>query len=335
MTHFPVTNSNLSATHIGLFLQEKYSFSQDTKCQLIKAGINDTYLVTDNSDKFVFRVYSLNWRSKTEIDEEIKMLNQLKENAISISYPLSDKENSYIQILSAPEGERFAVLFTFAPGEKQHLISEETHFQIGQLIARIHRITHDQKVNRVEYSPEVILIDSLKKLSSFLTNDTAEMNFMKSAQSYLFKEFKNADTSKIRQGVVHLDIWFDNLNITNDNKVTIFDFDFCGNGWLCLDIAYYILQLHNIEKYKAKDYQPKVDSFLKGYESITPISAEEKRLIPILGVSLYFFYLGVQCQRYDNWSNSFLSENYLKRFINGLVKRYYDIYKLGNNKNYT
>ncbi|RRN76387.1 aminoglycoside phosphotransferase, partial [Pseudoxanthomonas sp. SGD-10] len=219
MTHFPVTNSNLSATHIGLFLQEKYSFSQDTKCQLIKAGINDTYLVTDNSDKFVFRVYSLNWRSKKEIDEEIKMLNQLKENAISISYPLSDKENNYIQTLSAPEGERFAVLFTFASGEKQHLISEETHFQIGQLIAKIHRITHNQKLNRVDYSPEVILIDSLKKVSSFLSNDTEEMNFMKSAQSYLFKEFKNADTSKIRQGVVHLDIWFDNLNITNDNKV--------------------------------------------------------------------------------------------------------------------
>ena len=86
MTYFPVTNSNLSATHIGMFLQEKYSLSKDTKCQLIKAGINDTYLVTDNSEKFVFRVYSLNWRSKTEIDEEIKLLNQLKENAIPISY---------------------------------------------------------------------------------------------------------------------------------------------------------------------------------------------------------------------------------------------------------
>jgi Ser/Thr protein kinase RdoA (MazF antagonist) len=163
MTHFPVTNSNLSATHIGLFLQEKYSFSQDTKCQLIKAGINDTYLVTDNSDKFVFRVYSLNWRSKTEVDEEIKILNQLKENAISISYPLLDKENNYIQTLSAPEGERFAVLFTFASGEKQHIVSEETHFQIGQLIARVHRITLNQKLNRVDYSSEVILIDSLKK----------------------------------------------------------------------------------------------------------------------------------------------------------------------------
>ncbi len=329
MTHFPVTNSNLSATHIALFLQEKYSLSKNTKCQLIKAGINDTYLITDNFDKFVFRVYSLNWRSKTEIDEEIKLLNQLKEHDIYISYALLDKENNYIQTLKAPEGDRFAVLFTFASGEKLHIISEETHFQIGQLMARIHKITHNQNLNRIDYSAEVILIDSLKKVSSFLANETEEMQFMKSAQSYLLKEFENADTSQIRQGVVHLDIWYDNLNITTDNKVTIFDFDFCGNGWLCLDIAYYIMQLHNIEKYEAQDYQPKVDSFLKGYESITPISTEEKRLIPILGVSLYFFYLGIQCQRYDNWSNSFLSENYLKRFINGLVKRYYDIYRLG------
>lgn len=334
MTYFPVTNSNLSATHIALFLQDKYSLSKECKCQLIKAGINDTYLVTDNSSKYVFRVYSLNWRSITEIEEEIKLLNKLKENGISISYPLPDKENNYIQTLNAPEGERFALLFTYAPGEKQHIISEETHFQIGQLIARIHTITNNQKINRITYTPEVILIDSLKKISAFLKSDTEEMNFMRSAQTYLLKEFENADISQIRQGIVHLDIWFDNLNINTDNQATIFDFDFCGNGWLCLDIAYYILQLHNIEKYEVKDYQPKVDSFLKGYESITPISAEERRLIPMLGVSLYFFYLGVQCQRYDNWSNSFLSENYLKRFINGLVKRYYNIYQLGSDNKF-
>lgn len=333
MSYFPVTNSNLSATHLGLFLQTKYSLSKSTTCQLIKSGLNDTYLVTDNSDKFVFRIYSLNWRTKAEIEEEIKLLNQLKQNAISISHPLTDNENTYIQTLNAPEGERFAVLFTFASGEKQHIILAETHFQIGQLMARLHKVTQNQKLNRTDYSPKVILIDSLKKISPFLTSTTEEMNFMKSAQKYLLKEFESANTSQIRQGIVHLDIWFDNLNVTQDNKVTIFDFDFCGNGWLSLDVAYYILQLHNIEKYEAKDYLPKVESFIKGYESITPISAEEKRLIPMLGVSLYFFYLGVQCERYDNWSNSFLSENYLKRYINGLVKRYYEIYKLGDNEN--
>jgi Ser/Thr protein kinase RdoA (MazF antagonist) len=332
MTYFPVTNSNLSATHISLFLQEKYSFSNDTHCKLIRAGINDTYLVTDHSAKFVFRIYSLNWRTHTEITEEIKLLNQLKENNISVSYPLPDKENNYIQTLNAPEGDRFAVLFSYADGQKLHLFSAETHFQIGQLMARFHTVTNNQRLNRVDYSAEVILVDPLKKVSEFLSADTEEMRFMQAAQKYLVKEFQQADISQMRQGAVHLDIWFDNLNITADNKVTIFDFDFCGNGWLCLDIAYYILQLHNIERYEPKDYQPKLESFLKGYESITQISNEEKRLIPMLGVSLYFFYLGIQCQRFENWSNSFLSENYLKRFINGLVKRYFDIYGLGNNK---
>jgi len=332
MTYFPVSNSNLSAKHLGLFLQEKYSLSKDTECKLIKAGINDTYVVTGNADKFVFRVYSLNWRTKAEIGEEIKLLNQLKQNAISISYPLTDKENNYIQTLNAPEGDRFAVLFTFANGEKLHIIPKETHFQIGRLMAQIHKITCNHKLSRIDYSPEVILVDSLKKVTTFLSTDSEEFKFMLSAQKYLLNELGNADISQIRQGIVHLDIWFDNINITNDNEVTIFDFDFCGNGWLCLDIAYYILQLHNIEKYEAKDYQPKVDSFINGYETITQISDEERRLIPGLGVSLYFFYLGIQCQRYDNWSNSFLSENYLKRFINGLVKRYYDIYNLVDNK---
>ncbi|MDO9257500.1 MAG: phosphotransferase [Bacteroidales bacterium] len=333
MTHFPVTNSNLSAKHLGHFLQEKYSLGKNTECQLIRAGINDTYLVTDNSEKFVFRVYSLNWRTRAEINEEINLLLELKQNNLPVSFPLPDAENNFIQILNAPEGDRFAVLFTFAQGEKEHNSSVETHFQIGQLMARFHTATNNRRLDRVDYSPQVILIDSLKQVSKFLTAGTEEMSFMQSAQKYLLQEFQKADTTQMRQGIVHLDIWFDNMNITKENEVTLFDFDFCGNGWLCLDIAYYILQLHNIEKYEAKDYQPKVDSFIKGYESITQISDEEKRLIPILGVSLYFFYLGIQCQRYDNWSNSFLSENYLKRYINGLVKRYHDIYKPGDNKN--
>lgn len=329
MKQFPVTNSTLSAAHIALFLQEKYSLSKDTKCKLIKAGINDSYLVTDKLDKFVFRVYSFNWRSKTEIIEEINLLNQLKQNGIPVSYPISDQDNHYIQMMNAPEGERFSVLFSYASGEKLHIISAENHFRIGQLMARLHQITYNQKLNRVNYTPEVILIDSLKQVASFLNADSEEMQFMLSAQNYLLQEFQNADTSQIRQGIVHLDIWFDNLNITDENEVTLFDFDFCGNGWLALDISYYIMQLHNIEKYEVTDYQPKVDSFIQGYESITRISDEEKRLFPALGVSLYFFYLGIQCQRFDNWSNSFLNENYLKRFINGLVKRYFDIYNLG------
>jgi Ser/Thr protein kinase RdoA (MazF antagonist) len=63
---------------------------------------------------------------------------------------------------------------------------------------------------------------------------------------------------------------------------------------------------------------------MDGYESVTPVSDEEKRLLPALGVSMYFFYLGVQAQRFDNWSNVFLNETYLKRFISLLVRKYFE-----------
>jgi Ser/Thr protein kinase RdoA (MazF antagonist) len=333
MKHFPVTHSILSAEHITLFLEETYFLNNNITCRLIKSGINDTYLVTTIDNKFVFRIYSFNWRSETEIREEIRLLNDLNQHEIPVSYPVPDKNKQYIQILNAPEGDRFAVLFSYAAGEKLNITSEENHFRIGQLMARFHAITIDQSLNRIDYTPKVILIEPMKQITRFLSPESEEMQFMQTTQKHLLQEFQNADISQLRKGVVHMDIWFDNLNITDNNEITLFDFDFCGKGWIAFDIAYYILQLHNVEKYEINDYQPKVDSFLKGYESLKSITAEEKRLLPILGVSMYFFYLGIQCQRFDNWSNSFLNENYLKRFINGLVKRYYEIYELGGDKN--
>ncbi|WP_207765260.1 phosphotransferase [Solitalea longa] len=300
----------------------------NTQCRIIKAGINHTYRVTDQSTQYAFRVYSLNWRTIKEIEEEISLLNLLKEEGVSVSYPIADKDSNFIQTLNAPEGPRLGVLFSYANGQKIHSYSKEIHFQAGQLMANVHRLTVNKKLERVNYSPAVLLEESLKKLGEFLSADSQEMAFMKSLQHYLLTSLSSANHNDLRQGIVHLDIWFDNFNINAENEITLFDFDFCGNGWLALDLAYYIMQLHNMERYEEKNYQPKIESFLKGYESIVKTSEEERRLLPMLGLCVYFFYLGVQCQRYDNWSNSFLSEDYLKRFINGLIKRYAGIYNL-------
>jgi Ser/Thr protein kinase RdoA (MazF antagonist) len=319
---FPVINSTLSGTHLGLFLPSRYHLSTNTLCSLLKTGINDSYLVTDGGDKFVFRVYSLNWKTKEEILEEIRLLNLLRENNIPVSFPITDTDQKYIQEFNAAEGKRFGVLFSFAKGEKLLNFPAAIHYKVGEIMAGMHRLTLDLKLERVTYTPKIVLSDSFRELKKFISIQTEEMVFMASAQKYLLNELDRANIKEIRQGAVHLDIWFDNLSIDQD-EVTIFDFDFCGNGWLCYDIAYYILQLHSTEK-DENECKIKTEAFLKGYESITPISNEEKRLLPILGVSLYFFYLGVQCQRFDNWSNTFLNESYLKRFINLLVKKYFE-----------
>jgi Ser/Thr protein kinase RdoA (MazF antagonist) len=110
------------------------------------------------------------------------------------------------------------------------------------------------------------------------------------------------------------------MSIEDESVITVFDFDFCGNGWLLLDIAYFTMQLFNTEP-DAKLFESKVESFYNGYQKVTPISNEEKALIPEAGLAIWIFYLGVQSQRFDNWSNIFLSENYLKHFI-GIIKNW-------------
>jgi Ser/Thr protein kinase RdoA (MazF antagonist) len=325
---FPVTNSTLSATQLESFLLNKYSLDSNAECRLLKTGINDSYLVTDGDVKYVFRVYSLNWRSEKEIREEIRLLNLLKENGIPVSYPIADVDGNYIHEFAAPEGKRPGVMFSFAKGEKLLNIPTDVHFKIGEIMAKMHQLTTDLKLEQVNYSPKVILVDSFEQLKKFISVDTEEMAFMSSAQKYLLNELANADTNNLRNGAVHLDIWFDNLSIDEGGKITLFDFDFCGNGWLCYDIAYYILQINSTEK-DEDECRLKTEAFLNGYESVTKISDEEKRLLPSLGVSLYFFYLGIQCQRFDNWSNTFLNETYLKRFINLLVKKYFEKNNLG------
>lgn len=327
MSHFPVTSSHLSVPELSIFIQTKYKLPAGTTCRLLKAGINHSYLVTAGKEKYVFRVYSFNWRTKKEIEEEIKLLSILSENKLDVSYAITDSNGSYIQEINAPEGIRYAVLFSFAKGEKKIHYSAALHFVIGEMMARMHKVTEDLSLDRITYTKDVLLVDSFAALSAFLSAETTEMQFMQSAQQHLLQLLPEYGTQGFRKGAVHIDIWFDNLNIYNDEQVTIFDFDFCGNGLLFYDIAYYILQIHSVEKDEVQ-CRLKVDSFMKGYESVTKMSKQEKELLPMMGVALYFFYLGVQCKRFDNWSNVFINEVYLSRFITVLVKKYYEQYKL-------
>ncbi|HEY4196519.1 MAG TPA: phosphotransferase [Mucilaginibacter sp.] len=327
MESFPVINSTLSATHLAPFLRSKYHLSTNAFCSLLKTGINDSYLVTDDGVKYVFRVYSLNWRTEKEILEEIRLLNLLRENNIPVSFPIVDTGGNYIQEFEAPEGKRWGVMFSFAKGEKLLNFPAVIHRKVGEIIAKMHQLTLNLELDRIKYTPQIVLADSFEQLKKFLSAETEEMIFMASTQKYLLRELDRVDNKKLRYGAIHLDIWFDNLSIDKE-EITLFDFDFCGNGWLCYDLAYYIIQLHSTEK-DEKECELKVNAFLEGYESVTKIAGEEKRLLPILGVSLYFFYLGIQCQRYDNWSNTFLNENYLKWFINLLVKKYFEKNGLG------
>lgn len=320
MTTLPVTASTISAKELGEFAKEKYGLNDNYNCKLFRTGMNHTYFLSDNETKYVLRVYSHNWRSKSEIIEEINLLNLLSENNLNVSFPIKDKNREFIQEIYAPEGIRYVVLFSFAEGGKIRFMDNETCFEIGSLMAKIHNLTLNRTIERVSYNKKSLVEFPYEHLKQFFSDKLPEMEFIKE----FGKSFQNSDFDNTQNGIVHMDIWYDNMAVTDEKKITVFDFDFCGNGWQILDVGYFCKQLFFIESDK-KQYEIKVQSFLKGYQEIKDLSDKELELIPKAGASIFIFYLGIQAQRFD-WSNIFLSENYLKMFV-GRIKYWIEYYE--------
>ncbi|MGC4059130.1 MAG: phosphotransferase [Chitinophagaceae bacterium] len=323
MPVFPVITSVLEPVALAAFIRERYALTAEPSCRLLKTGINHTYRIEAGKQKFVLRIYCYAWRTPIEIAEEMHLLQMLNAASIPVSVPVADKAGNLVQEIEAPEGMRYAVLFSFAEGRKQQQYDAATHERIGGLMAQIHKVTEGKQLQRTTYDSTVLLDLSLDRIRDFLPEEAEEMQFLVRAGEQLKVYWMSADPSRMRQGIVHLDIWFDNLNITEDGSVTLFDFDFCGNGWLALDLAYYLMQLYNTEK-DAAERKNKEQAFLKGYTAIFPLSETERDMLPALGVSLFYFYLGVQCHRFDNWTNTFINDVYLRRYISVFIRGYYE-----------
>ena len=314
---FPTINSTLSSIELSKVIQQKYGLSDKTECNLFRAAMNHLYVVNDDEKKYVFRVYTHNWRTKLEIEEELRLLVHLKETDRQVAYPIADKSNEYIQEINAPEGQRFGVLFSYANGVKTANFSPQTSFVIGEALAKVHKSTEGFTLNRVSYDSQSLLINSVLQTKKFFKNTTDEIKLLEKLSNFLSAKFDTIDKQKMRYGSVHLDVWFDNMHFEDENKVTFFDFDFCGNGLLCLDISYFLFQLFSTNL-NEDEYQEKADRFLKGYESVTKISNEERSFLPFACLAIMTYYISIQCERFDYWTNIFLNEDHLKRFTGNL-----------------
>ncbi|MDW7690858.1 phosphotransferase [Flammeovirgaceae bacterium SG7u.111] len=314
MNYAPAYSSIISPEYLAEFVIEHYGFDNQTTCRMLKTGVNHTYLITTSNRKFVLRVYFLHWRTEKEIISELDLLGYLKENNISVSYPIRDKNTALIQRIKAVEGERFAVLFSYAEGESIRNPPEELCYTLGKTIAKMHQLTVNKRINRIKYDADSLTNWAYELSKTFFSESSDEMQYFERANSIIASQLSGADASKLRYGAIHLDLWHDNMKVKNELEITLFDFDNCGNGWLFLDIAYSLMLIFRNEPNKEL-FNKKRDQFYKGYESITSISSEEKRLIPYGGLAIWLHYTGIHVQRFTDFSNQFLSHEFLKFWI--------------------
>ncbi|PHN02500.1 phosphotransferase enzyme family protein [Flavilitoribacter nigricans] len=314
MTHAPALSSIITPDHLAEFATEHYDLPQPLSCRILKTGMNHSYLLRTPKERYVLRVYYKDWRTQTEIAEELRLINTLKAGGIRVAFPIPDTWGNFIQRIMACEGERYVVLFSYAPGESVRQPSETACHQLGLTMARMHQITLGKSVRRISYDADTLIRQAYELACSRFSESLPEMRYFRRAAARIEAEFGAADPTDLRYGVVHLDLWYENMKIRQDSEITIFDFDNCGNGWLFLDIAYSLMLLFRTEPDR-EIYRRRSDHLLRAYGSICPISAEEMRLLPFGGLAIWLHYTGIHVRRFDDFSNQFFSETFLKFWI--------------------
>jgi Ser/Thr protein kinase RdoA (MazF antagonist) len=289
--YFPVEYSTLSSKHLLQLVTSQYNVGLNTSICFIKRGFNDTYIINDCGTKYILRVYKHQWKSVANIEAELNLLYHLHTNGVKVSYPIADKQQQLIQPIHAPEGLKYAVLFSFAEGSQLKKLSTEQAFLLGAQTGKLHRFTINKNFGATAftYTVEAQLTNALKVLQPLLTGYSEQYQYLLSLKEKLLTVWQNSKEQEIAQGICHGDLQAENFHITSGNELTFFDFDFSGTGCLIYDIGVFIWYDH---KNKPKEI---IDSFLKGYQTERKLTETEIQLIPYFSTLRALFQLSLFC----------------------------------------
>jgi Ser/Thr protein kinase RdoA (MazF antagonist) len=290
---FPATYSTLSATALADFIATQYGFP-NVQCELLLRGVGDTYLVTTNDTRYIWRVYRSTHRTLSEVITEVEVLLACKEHGVSVSYPIADANGKVIQALNAVEGERYAVLFSYAPGKSERVLNETQVKLLGREMALFHNVSSTFEPGRFSFNTETTLDIPLRRLEKYFATLPEEYAWLQQAATQVKHKLENIDTTGFSYGYCQYDFLPKNFHYDGD-KITLFDFDFMGYGWLVNDLSSH-WQHQRIEIYtgrmKKEDADLSFANLVAAYREHRPISDEELALVPYLSLSFWLFYLG-------------------------------------------
>lgn len=273
-----------------------YQIEKPLSCRLYKRGLNDTYLVETDRDRYILRVYRRGWRTLEAINFEVELLAFLHNHKMPVAYPLQSNSGSFTQAIEAPEGRRYATLFSYAPGRavNEKLNSEQSR-RLGEVLANIHVATDDFKsrFNRPALNYEYLLERSLNIIAPFFSDRADDLDDLQKQTEKIKMQLEvlKLPLSAPVYGICMGDVHSGNAHFTETDEPTLFDFDQCGYGWRTFDIG----------KFMHVTYAWKMNSeirkpFLDGYQTIRKLSEDELASIPIFTKVAHIWVMGINCE---------------------------------------
>ena len=266
------------------FINKKFDIEEIISFQGIKKGIENTnYLLKSKNKKFILTIFEKRVSSK-EIPFFMKLMDKLNNSKINCPKPLKDNNGKYLIKLK----NKTACIVSFLKGKDKNKLNLKNCFEVGKIIAQMHLVTKNINLSR-KNSMGIKNLDPLLKSIKFRSNKFS--NLEKFLVNNL-KEIKKNWPKKLPKGIIHGDLFIDNI-FFNKNKLSgIIDFYFAANDYFMYEIAICINALcFDNKKSKFKINKQKIKSLIKGYESIKKISLKEKKSLNILcrGAAMRYF----------------------------------------------
>jgi Ser/Thr protein kinase RdoA (MazF antagonist) len=315
----PVTYSTLSADALTRQVLSRYALDTPIQCEYTYRGLNDNYLVKDSRTKYVLRVYRHNWRDFGDIEAETELIQFLQSEGVGVSFPVPDKSGTVIREIGAPEGIRYAVLFSYAEGRSPlPRITLKQSRATGRELSKMHRVTIKKRLgnNRCHLDTTALLYKSFHAIKPFLEESREDLLKLDEVVSTLALKFERISLDNISFGICHGDLYPSNFHISASGKITFFDFDACCCSWLVMDVAAFCFAAAQTYNYANKVNE----AFLEGYREIRTLNTAEVELIPYFGAVNRIWVLATQCSNFEIFSH-FTRMN-IKHNIIGNLKKY-------------
>lgn len=272
-TLFPVTYSTLSCGALVTQLLSQYDIGEVLSCQFWCRGLSDVYLVETQVAQYVLRVSHAHWRSLAEVAFELELLEFLYQKRIPVAYPLRTKDGNLWIPLQAPEGDRYAALFIYAPGcVPIGDLNPVQSYTMGRTVAQFHQVSRDFKssFSRSPLTLEYLVKDSIEVIKPFMTDRKHDLSTLIQSADHLIKHLSKLPTNDPYWVICWGDPHSGNVHFTSDDRLTMFDFDQCGYGWRAFELAkFFQVALRGGVSLQVRS------AFLAGYQSVTPLDTWE------------------------------------------------------------
>ena len=250
----------------------------------IEEGIENTnYVIIANKKKYILTIFEKRVKEQ-DLPFFCELISLLNKSGFKCPLPLLNLENSPISTFKRKK----LTILTFISGKSKENLSNENCEDIGKEAARLHLLTSNFKIHR----KNALSIESWRNMFENIKDKCIKIH--KDLPNLIEANLKDIEKnwpSNLPSGIIHADLFKDNIIFENNKVSGIIDFTFSCNDFYALEIAICFNALcFDGVKSNLSFNVTKAKKFIDGYSSIRKLSDQERNSIKILsqGAALRF-----------------------------------------------